>query len=121
MVKIISLGLSEQLGVFILGLLEEEPGSDSISLSHCVRMYELADPADPRRVGFTWHPDPFLTSEKPTSFFRSKILCVRELEESEEMAAKYRSFLTEFRLRRSGLVSGVNSVDQQRKIITEGV
>jgi hypothetical protein len=50
-----------------------------------------------------------------------KILCYRHLIDSEEMAIKYRAFLTQFRLSRSGLVSGVSSIDQQRKIIAEGV
>lgn len=125
--KILALGLAEQLGVFILGIEKEAsnyffgPQSPSVSLSHCVRMYELADPSDPRRVGFTWHPDPMFTSEVPMTFSADKVLCVRELSETEEMAIKYKAFLTEFRLRRSGLVSGISSVDHQKKILSEGI
>lgn len=126
--NIVALGLSEQLGVFILGIEQEGSNADfgantsSIRLSHCVRMYELADPADPRRVGFTWHPDPMFTSEVPMTFSMDKVLCIRKLAESEEMAVKYRAFLTEFRLRRSGLISGVTNIsDQQRKILSEGI
>lgn len=124
---VVALGLANEVGVFIVGTLDESESKSylgsvpAIKLSHCVRMYELADPSDPRRVGFTWHPDPMMTSEVPMSFALDKILCCRPLMATEEMAIKYKAFLTQFRLSRSGLVSGVNSIDQQRKILSEGV
>lgn len=119
-VTVVALGLSDPAGVFVVGLLEGEIGEKTVKMSHCVRMYEIADPADPRRVGLTWHPDPMMTSEHVMTFQLGHVLCYRLLGGSEEMAIKYRSFLTEFRLRRSGLISGVNSLsDAQRRIITE--
>jgi hypothetical protein len=114
------LALSLELGVFIVGTVESLD-EKTVNMTHCVRMYEMADPQDPRRVGLTWHPDPMMTSELPMTFSMHNLLCYRKLAESEEMAVKYRAFLTQFRLSRSGLVSGVTSVEQQKKILTEGI
>jgi hypothetical protein len=124
---VVALGLASEVGVFIVGTVDHSEqvtvfGSlPTIRLTHCVRMYEISDPNDPRRVGFTYHPDPMMTSEVPMTFSMDKVLCYRHMAESEEMAIKYRAFLTQFRLSRSGLVSGVSSIDQQRKILAEGV
>ena len=123
MSDVVALGMAGEVGVFIVGTVDRSEritvfgDAPTVQLSHCVRMYEMADPNDPRRVGFTWHPDPMMTSEVPMTFAMDKLLCYRPLVDGEEMAIKYRAFLTQFRLSRSGLVSSV----ADRKILSEGV
>lgn len=110
--------LKRHMEIFLLGEISETPGDENIIiLKNIVRVIEIAD--EKGNLRFTMHPDMFFTSDDESKVMLSDFLVTRKTDDEQDPAYKsYLNFMMNLRLKKSGIVTGIQHA-QERKILQD--
>lgn len=113
--NVVVVALASAPGLFFVGTLVRETESELIVTS-VARAFETQ--SETGRLGYQWHPDPWFTVEGETRILKAAVMMIRVIDGEDRMAMDYERFLTQIRLKKSGLVSGVQDLEAQKKILS---
>jgi hypothetical protein len=100
-------GMIKGTSMFLMG--EPVDNLGDLQLKYAVRVFEM--PLEGGRIGYQFHPDPYFTSDALAHVDLSEFLMWRiESNEDDKMVKEYQNFLTQLRMQKSGLVSGVKPI-----------
>lgn len=112
----------DQVGFYLIGQLSHNvPKDGKVLATQVVRLMEMADQSG--RMRYSLVPDPFFTTDHDAELSKSDMLMYRETSDldSEGVLKEYQSMLVQLRLKKSGLVSGQESVNYNKKILQESL